>query len=191
MFGAGKEPEEKLITEQEKVTEPPKHEPWTPLFMPAWMETLPLSAKLRELDNGVSRIGLADAYNEDGAVHWANNTRMYGRRIYLGALTLLNDQSWMWTWSWAMDAVQNELIVGVDKLPKRVSEIIKSKEVSRATAQRVELLLQQPFILTETNNSYSAACLGAMLLGAEYMYLTFPPAIRGRADVYAILERWD
>jgi hypothetical protein len=163
------------------------HDPWSPLSMPEWMTTLPMSAKLREPDNGYSRIGIADQV-DDGSVHWSNGTRMNGRKIYLGSLNHIVNQSWMWAWSWMMDSVQNELVSGVDKLPKRVNEL--TKNIQRSTAQRIELLLQQPFVLLDVNTAISPAILGSMLLGAEFLYATFPSDKQGSADVYAILERW-
>lgn len=172
----------------ENKPEPPKHDPWSPLSMPEWMTTLPMSVKLREPDNGYSRIGIADPADDD-SVHWSNGTRMNGRKIYLGSLNRIVNQSWMWTWSWMMDSVQNELVSGVDKLPKKVNEL--TKNIQRSTAQRIELLLQQPFVMLDVNTAISPAILGSMLLQAEYLYVTFPVNSEGRGDVYAIIERWE
>lgn len=180
----------------EKTQEPaPDDTKWSPLSLPDWMSVLPLSEKLRSLDNGFSRIGIANSVDnvnnnsDDTAVHWANGARMNGRRIFLGSLHHTTDKSWMWCWSWAMDSVQDELISGVDKLPKRVGEL--TKNLQRPTSQRIELLMQQPFVMMQVNSAISAAALGAMLLDAEYLYVNFPKDSQGRGDVYAILERWD
>jgi hypothetical protein len=164
---------------------------WKPLLMPSWMETISQAHTLVSMDkHHQPRIGFALPYSEPDNVYWAQNTALAGEKVFLGTLHYQPTSMFIWTWSYAMDTIEPTINEGVLGFPKRIGELTSAKGMHRATAQRIEQLISQPFFMLREENILSPALLGGMLLEAKYVYAV-PSTLTDMLWVYAIKERWE